>query len=52
MWALARGLMPSALPGPLQGWTDHRAPPRFAAQPFRQLWRKRRAGQEDDDEQP
>ena len=50
--ALARGLMPSALPGPLQGWTDHRAPPRFAARSFRQMWRKRRAGQEGDHEQP
>ena len=42
--ALARGLTPPALPGPLKGWTDHRAPPRFAARSFRQRWRKRRAG--------
>ena len=49
--ALARGLMPASLPGPLRGWTDHRAPPRFAPRSFRQLWHRRRAGQGDGDEQ-
>ncbi len=47
--ALVRGLMPAHLPGPLRGWTDHRAPPRFAAKSFRRLWQERRG--EDGDEQ-
>ncbi|MGB0384881.1 MAG: LutB/LldF family L-lactate oxidation iron-sulfur protein [Ardenticatenaceae bacterium] len=31
------------LPGPLSGWTDHRAFPKPAPKPFRQLWKERQA---------
>lgn len=32
------------MPGPLGGWTDHRAAPQFAPKSFRELWAEREKG--------
>ncbi len=48
MASLGRDAIPSSLPGPLKGWTDHRTPPKFAPKSFRQLWN---AQEEDDDDE-
>jgi L-lactate dehydrogenase complex protein LldF len=45
--ALSRHMMPKTLPGPLSGWTDFRTPPHFAPKSFRQLWRERQGGQDE-----
>jgi L-lactate dehydrogenase complex protein LldF len=37
-------LKPKKLPGPLGGWTKHRATPKFAPKSFHQLWQERQGG--------
>ena len=45
--AWATNLLPiNKLPGPLRGWTDHRASPAFAPKSFRALWAEREANDE------
>lgn len=41
--AVTRRLGGDTMPGPLSGWSDHRAPPQFAEKRFRALWNERNA---------
>ncbi len=39
---------PEKLPGLLNGWTKHRSSPKFAKKSFRQQWRERKKGEQND----